>query len=108
MDTFHVKMSSASMCYCLRSQKLMNLSLDSGCFLRTWQCAVLQSLLKNDGLPLVFKNFRPVSYLTFISKQVDTVVARQLQHYLNCNNLFTVPRSDQPIDRTTALSSVQV
>ena len=81
-ETFHVKMSSASMCYCLRPiTKRINLSLDSGCFLRTWKCAVVQSLLKNDGLPPVFKNFRPVSNLTFISKLVDTVVAKQLQHY---------------------------
>ena len=50
-------------------------------------------LLKKDGLPPVFKNFRPVSNLAFVSKLVETVVAKQLQHYLNCNNLFPVFQS---------------
>ena len=38
-------------------------------------------------------NFRRVSDLAFISKLVETVVAKQLQHYLNCNNLFPVFQS---------------
>ena len=80
--------------------KIINLSLDSGHFPRTWKCALVRPLLKKDGLPPVFKNFRPVSNLAFISKLVETVVAKQLRHYLNCNNLF--PVSNQPIDRTTA------
>ena len=33
---------------------------------------------------------RPVSHSAFISKLVETVIAKQLQHYLNCNNLFPV------------------
>lgn len=40
----------------------------------------------------VFKNFRPVSNLAFISKLVETVVAKQL-HYLNCNNVFLLFQS---------------
>ena len=70
--------------------KIINLSLDSGYFPLTWKCALVRPLLKKDGLPPVFKNFRPVSNLEFISKLVETVVAKQLQHYLNCNNLFPV------------------
>ena len=73
--------------------KRINLSLDSGYFPRTWKCALVRPPLIKDGLPLVFKNFRPVSNLAFISKLVETVVAKQLQHYLNCNNLFRVPIS---------------
>ena len=68
--------------------KIINLSLDSGHFPRTWKCALVRPVLRKDGLPPVFKNFRPVSNLPFISKLVETVVAKQLQHYLNCNNLF--------------------
>ena len=73
--------------------KIINLSLDSGYFPLTWKCALVRPLLKKDGLPPVFKNFRPVSNLAFISKLVETVVAKQLQHYLNCNNLFPVFQS---------------
>ena len=73
--------------------KIINLSLDSGYFPRAWKCALVRPLLKKDGLPPVFKNFRPVSNLAFISKLVETVVANQLQHYLNCDNLFPVFQS---------------
>ena len=54
--------------------KIINLSLGSSDFPRTWKCALVQLLLKKDGLPPVFKNFRPVSNLAFISKLVETVV----------------------------------
>ena len=67
--------------------KIINLLLDSGYFLHTCKCALVRPLLKKDGLPSVF---RPVSNLAFISKLLETVVAKQLQHYLNCNNLFPV------------------
>ena len=50
----------------------------------------MQPPLKKDGLPPVFKNFRPVNNLAFILKLFETVVAKQLQHDLNCNNLFPV------------------
>ena len=75
--------------YCLRSPEKIN-RLILGYFPSTWKCALVRPLLKKDGLPPVFKNFRPVSNLAFISKLVETVVAKQLQHYLNCNNLFPV------------------
>ena len=52
--------------------KIINLSLDSGYFPRTWKCALVRPLLKKDGLPPVFKNFRPVSNLAFISKLDET------------------------------------
>ena len=41
--------------------EIINLSLDSGYFPRTWECALVRPPLKKDGLPPVFKNFRPVS-----------------------------------------------
>lgn len=55
--------------------------------------ALVRPQLKKDGLPPVFKNFRPVSNLAYISKLVETVVTKQLQHYLNCHNLFPVFQS---------------
>ena len=41
--------------------KIINLSLDSRFFPRIWKCALVRPLLKKDGLPPVFKNFRPDS-----------------------------------------------
>ena len=62
--------------------EIINLALDSGYFPLTRKCALVRPLLKKDGLPPVFNNFRPVSNLAFISKLVETVFAKQLQHYL--------------------------
>ena len=88
--------------------KIINLSLDSGYFPRTWKCALVRPLLKEDGLPPVFKNFRPVSNLAFISKLVETVVAKQLQHYLNCNNLFLVFQSAYRQNHSTETALLKV
>ena len=88
--------------------KIINLSLDSGYFPRTWKCALVRPLLKEDGLPPVLKNFRPVSNLAFISKLVETVVAKQLQHYLNCNNLFLVFQSAYRQNHSTETALLKV
>ena len=88
--------------------KIVNLLLDSGYFLCTWKCALVQPLLKKDGLPPVFKNFRPVSNLAFTSKLAETVVAKQLQHYLNCNNLFPVFQSAYQQNHNTETALLKV
>ena len=55
--------------------KIINLSLDSGYFPRTWKCAIVRPLLEKDGLPPVFKNFRPVS-AAFDTVDHDTMLRR--------------------------------
>ena len=52
------------------------------------QCALVFPLLKKDGLEPIFKNYRPVSDLQFISKLTESAVVKQLQHHINMNNLF--------------------
>ena len=69
---------------------------------------MVRPLLKKDGLPPVFKNFRPVSTLVFISKLVETVVAKQLRHYLNCNNLFPVFQSAYRQNHSTETALIKV
>lgn len=88
--------------------KIINLSLDSGYFPRTWKCNLVRPLLKKDGLPPVSKSFRPVSILSFISKLVEAVVAKQLQHYLNCNNLFPVFQSAYRQNHSTETALLKV
>ena len=88
--------------------KIINLSLGSGYFPRTWKCVLVQPLLKKDGLPPVFRKFGPVSNLAFISKLVETVVAKQLQHYLNCNSLFPVFQSAYRQNHSTETALLKV
>ena len=88
--------------------KIINLSLDSGYFPRTLKCALVQPLLKKDGLPPLFRKFGPVSNLAFISKLVETVVAKRLQHFLNCNSLFPVFQSAYRQNHSTETALLKV
>ena len=58
--------------------EMVNLSLLSGCVPENWRTAVVIPLLKKPGLDLVYKNFRPVSNLPFISKVVEKAALQQL------------------------------
>ena len=66
----------------------INLSLESGFFPDTWKESIVTPLLKKQGLDLVFKNFRPISNLSFVSKLAERVPADQIQSYLNEHDLF--------------------
>ena len=48
--------------------KMINISLDSGYFPSSWREALVLPTLKKTGLDTVFKNYRPVGNLSFISK----------------------------------------
>ena len=51
--------------------KTINMSLESGTFADNWKCALANPLLKKPGLDLVFKNYRPVSNLQYLSKLTE-------------------------------------
>ena len=51
--------------------KLINMSLKSGQFPVAWKEALVLPLLKKPGLDIIFKNFRPVSNLPFVSKLTE-------------------------------------
>ena len=57
---------------------MVNLSLLSGHVPEYWRTAVVSPLLKKPGLDLVYKNFRLVSNLPFISKVVEKAALQQL------------------------------
>ena len=58
--------------------EMVDLSLLSGHVPENWRTAVIFPLLKKPGLDLVYKNFRPVSNLPFISKVVEKAALQQL------------------------------
>ena len=62
---------------------MVNLSLQTGYFAETWNPS-----LKKPGLDLLFKNFRLISNLQFVSKLTERVVASQIQCHMITNNLF--------------------
>ena len=67
---------------------MVSLSLQTGYFAETWKTAVVYSSLKKPGLDLLFKNFRLISNLQFVSKLTERVVASQIQCHMITNNLF--------------------
>ena len=73
--------------------KIINYSLEHGVFPSAWKNALVFPLLKKDGLGPIFKNYRPVSNLQFISKLAESAVAKQLQHHISTNNLFHMLQS---------------
>ena len=58
--------------------EMVDLSLLSGHVPENWRTAVIFPLLKKPGLDLVYKNFRPVSNLPFISKVGEKAALQQL------------------------------
>jgi hypothetical protein len=67
---------------------IVNKSLSSGTVPSSFKQAVVRPLLKKPGLDKdVFKNYRPVSNLCFISKVLEKVVAQRLDAHLAANDL---------------------
>ena len=58
--------------------EIFNLSLLSGGVPEIWRTAVVILLLKKPGPDFVYKNFRPISNLSFISKVVEKAALQLL------------------------------
>jgi len=66
----------------------INASLEAGYVPDCHKSAIVTPLLKKDGLDVnIYKNYRPVSNLSFISKLLEKVVAEQLIKHMTENNL---------------------
>ena len=67
---------------------IVNASLKSGVVPSCLKSAVITPMLKKPSLDAnTLKNYRPVSNLTFISKVLERVVARQLTNYMSDHHL---------------------
>ena len=67
---------------------LVNISFDHGIFPLKVRTAVVKPLLKKDNLDLnVFKNYRPVSNISFISKVLEKIAVKRLTNHLDINGL---------------------
>ena len=58
----------------------------------------MKPLLKKSGLENIFKNYRPMSNLNFISKLLESDVLLQIQKYLY--NLNLLPNTRVVIEQT--------
>ena len=73
--------------------KIVNNSLQSRCFPEIWKEALVFPLLKKPGLDVIFKNFCPVSNLSFVCILNERAALNQIHGHLVCNNLYPVAQS---------------
>ena len=69
--------------------KMVNISLESVRFPSAWKEALVRPILKKNGLDTVFKNYRPVSYLSFISKVTERAVFLQIDNHMKKHDLYS-------------------
>ena len=70
--------------------------------------ALVTPFLKKAGLSLIFKNFRPVSNLKFISKLIERTVSTQLLDHLCANNTLEPLQSACRAGHSTETALVKV
>ena len=73
--------------------KVINESLEHAKFHDSWKRAVVKPLIKNSNLEPIYKNYRPVSNLCFVSKLTEKAFILQLKEHLDSNNLHSVHQS---------------
>ena len=89
LDTLPTKILKEILPNCISAlTKLINLSLES-VFAENWKIAIVRPLIKKIGLDLIYKNFRPVSNLSFISKLVEKAALCQFLDH--CKEYDLIP-----------------
>ena len=74
--------------------KLINTSLTTGIAPDSFKSAIVKALLKKSGLYVNdLKNFRPISDIPFLSRNLEKVVLAQLESHLSRNNFRDVCQS---------------
>ena len=88
--------------------KLINLSFDTGRFAEAWKEAPVLPSLKKPGLDFAFKNFRPVSNLSYISKLSERAGAEQFMEHLTANKLHSQLQSAKTQQHSTETALLKV
>ena len=82
--------------------KIVNMSLEEGIFPESMKYASVHPLLKKSTLdPEQYKNYRPVSNLTFLSKLLERIVSRRLSTYMDMHSLYEATQSAYRVNHGT-------
>ena len=73
--------------------KMINLSLQSGCFADRWKHADVHPKLKKPKAEVIFPNLRPISNLTFVSKLTECAAFSQTHNHLTIHDLYPKAQS---------------
>ena len=74
-------------------KSIINKSFSEAAFPLEWKCASVIPLLKKSNLENIFKNYRPVSNLSFTSKLVEKAALNQLIPHLESTKVYAVNNS---------------
>jgi len=88
--------------------KIINLSLESGLFADDWKCALVLPLLKKPGLDPLYKNYRPVSNLQYISKLTEKAVFEQIHTHMMTHSLYPEFQSSYRQNHSTETALAKV
>ena len=67
---------------------ITNQSLTTGEFLDDWKVAAVRPLIKDANIRTEFKNYRPISNLSFLSKIIEKAALVQLQKHFDEHSLL--------------------
>ena len=88
---------------------IVNSSLASGVFPSTLKTALVKPLLKKLSLsPDIYKHFRPVSNLSFLSKITEKIAAKRLFDYMSENGLHDLMQSAYKPGHSTETTLLRV
>ena len=68
--------------------KIINVSLTTGQYLDEWKIAVVRPLIKGPNLDIEYKNYCPISNLSFMSKLIEKAAQTQLMTHFTEHNLL--------------------
>ena len=68
--------------------KIINVSLTTEQYLDEWKIAVVRPLIKGPNLDTEYKNYRPISDLSFMSKLIEKAAQTQLMTHFTEHNLL--------------------
>ncbi len=88
--------------------KMINISLQSGIFPEEWKLALVIPLIKKYRLELIFKSYRPVSNLPFVSKLTERAVIMQESTHMDTNCPLPVCSSAYRHGHSTEMALVKV
>ena len=78
--------------------------MSTGYFSDEWKCAIVNPLLKKPDLDLIFKNYRPVSNIQYVSKLAE----RAVHLHMEVNNIYPLLQSAYRKQNSTETALLKV
>ena len=80
----------------------------SGQFADGWKCTLVNPLLKKPGLDLLYKNYRPISDLQYVSKLAERAVFEKTHGHMLQNQIYPVLQSSYRAGESTETALLKV